>query len=208
MSKTSIPKMKKVRAYGEEFATAGDRALLSKFAKLHRKLPPGMHGRKRSFAKITGYGQQLREKQKARIFYHLTESQLRKYYVAGKKSQDSTDTLFLVALESRLDNVLYRAGFTDSHRAARQLASHAHFAINGQKVDVPSITLKVGDKITFRGKSKQLAETIKEMAKNNTPVGWLKVDAGTLTIEVLNVPKKEEIETPFNEKLIIEFYSR
>lgn len=200
--------MKKVRAYGEDFAAAGDRALLTKFAKLHRKLPPGMHGRKRSFAKITGYGQQLREKQKARIFYHLGEKQFKKYYTAGRKSKDSTDALFLIGLESRLDNILYRAGFTDSHRAARQLASHAHFAINGQKVDIPSIALKVGDKITFRGKSKQLAETIKELAKANTPVAWLKVDAGTLAIEVLNMPTKDEIETPFNEKLIIEFYSR
>lgn len=200
--------MRKVRAYGEEFAVAGDRGLTAKFAKLHRKLPPGMHGRKRSFAKTTGYGQQLIEKQKARVFYHLSEKQLYKYYVAGKQKEGSTDIAFLTGLETRLDNILYRAGLVDSHRAARQLASHAHFAINDRKVDVPSIRLKAGDKITFRGKSKLLAETLKETAKGNSPVGWLKVDGGTLAIDVVSLPTKDEIQTPFNEKLIIEFYSR
>lgn len=200
--------MRKVRAYGEDFAVAGDRAWTSKFAKLHRKLPPGSHGRKRAFAKSTGYGQQLAEKQKARTFYHLTEKQLRKYYVAGKRTADSTDVSFLVGLERRLDNVLYRAGLVDSHRAARQLASHTHFAVNGRKVDVPSFQVRAGDKITFRGKSKNLLETLKEFAKSNKPASWLKVSQDTLAIEVISLPTKEEIETPFNEKLIIEFYSR
>lgn len=200
--------MKRVRALGEEFAIAGDRSAAAKYTKLHRKQPPGLHGRKRIFAKLTGYGQQLKEKQKAKTFYNLSEKQFKKYYTLGKRQSASTDIALLTGLERRLDNVIYRAGFTDSHRQARQVVSHAHLRLNDKKVDIPSIQVKVGDVITFGSKSKSLREKLGEVAKGNKPANWLKVQPDKLTIEVISPPTREEIEVPFDEKLIIEFYSR
>ncbi len=184
-----------------------DRSTALKFVKSHRKQPPGQHGKKKSFGKITGYGLQLREKQKARIFYHLTEKQLRKYYAEAAKVHGSTDTALLAGLERRLDNVVYRAGLTNSHPQARQIVNHALFSLNGRKVSIPSMIVKPGDVITFRG-SKALKEKLVEISKNEKPVSWLKVNSDELSIEVVNLPSREEIEVPFNEKLIIEFYSR
>lgn len=202
------PKLKRVRRLGEEFAMAADRSTAAKYVKLHRKQPPGMHGKKAGFAKMTGYGTQLREKQKARAFYHLTERQLRGYYTKAGKKHGSTDVVLLVELESRLDNVVYRAGWTDSHSAARQLVSHAHLVVNGRKVDTPSFQVRPGDVVSFRGTSSALKTKIQEIANGNKPVSWLKVDPDKLTIEVTNLPTRQEIETPFDEKIIVEFYSR
>jgi small subunit ribosomal protein S4 len=206
--KTTGPKLKRVRALGEDFAMSGDRSLAAKYLKLNRKQPPGAHGKKRGFSKITGYGIQLKEKQKARTFYLLSEHQLRKYYDLASRQTISTDIALLSALERRLDNVLYRAGFTDSHAAARQLISHAHFSINGRKVNIPSYSVKAGDEIAFRGKSPKLADFVKDKVSGNHPVSWLKVDPAKLTISVVNLPARGEVEVPFNEQLIIEFYSR
>lgn len=200
--------MKRVRALGEDYAMAGDRSTATKYVKSHRKQPPGLHGKKRLFAKQTGYGQQLMEKQKARSFYNLSEKQFRKYYVLGKRQAVSTDVALLTGLERRMDNVIYRAGLTDSHREARQLVSHAQFQLNGKKVDVPSIQVKIGDIITFAGKSKALKDKLVELAKGNKPASWLKVNPEQLAIEIVSMPAREEIAIPFDEKLIIEFYSR
>lgn len=206
MATTIGPRMKKIRRLGEEFAMAGDRSTAAKYVKMHRKQPPGMHGKKAGFAKLTGYGQQLREKQKARAFYHLTEKQLRSYYTAASRKHGSTDTVLLVELERRLDNVLYRAGWADSHRAARQLVSHSHVTVNSRKIDVPSYQVKPGDKVAFAGKSNALKDKIQDTAKGNTAAAWLKT--GDLNIEVVNLPTRGEVEVPFNEKIIVEFYSR
>ncbi len=206
---TSIgPKMKKIRRLGEDFAMAGDRSTAARYVKMHRKQPPGMHGKRAGFAKLTGYGQQLREKQKARVFYHLTEKQLRGYYETASRKKGSTDVELLVELERRLDNVVYRAGWTDSHRSARQLVSHGHLHINGRSINVPSMQVKVGDKISFTSGSSALKAKLQEAGKGNQPASWLKVNGEALTIEVTNLPTRDEIEVPFNEKIIVEFYSR
>ena len=193
---------------GEEFAMAGDRSSAAKYVKLHRKQPPGMHGKKAGFAKLTGYGQQLREKQKARAFYNLTEKQLRRYYGKANSQHGSTDVALLVELERRLDNVIYRAGWANSHPAARQLVSHAHLTVNGRKVDTPSFQVKSGDEITFASNRPALQDGVKELSKANQSASWLKVDPDKLTIQVINLPVRGEIEAPFNEKVIVEFYSR
>ena len=200
--------MKAVRALGEEFAMQGDRALAAKYAKLHRKQPPGQHGKKKAFAKITGYNLQLREKQKAKLFYQITEKDLRRYYANATKVHGSTNVVLLTGLERRLDNVVYRAGLANSHRAARQFVSHGHFQLNGKKANVPSMQVKAGDVITYKGRSAKLQDIASETAIGNQPVSWLSVDPKTLQIEVKTLPVREEIEVPFNEKLIIEFYSR
>jgi len=208
MATTIGPRMKRIRRLGEDFAMGGDRSTAAKYVKLHRKQPPGMHSKKSGFAKLTSYAQQLREKQKARAFYHLTEKQLRSYYTKASRQRSSTDTALLVELERRLDNVVYRAGWTDSHRAARQLVSHAHLTVNGRKVDTPSFQIKPNDNIAFAGNRPALKSTIQEIAKGNQPVSWLKVDSNALTIQILALPVRDEIESPFNEKVIVEFYSR
>ena len=206
---TSIgPKMKRIRRLGEDFAMAGDRSTAARYVKLHRKQPPGMHGKRAGFAKLTGYGQQLREKQKARVFYNLTEKQLRHYYTAASQQKGSTDVGLLVELERRLDNVVYRAGWTDSHRSARQLVSHGHLKVNGKAVDVPSFQIRYGDEVIFSGKSSIQKTTLQETAKGNQPTSWLKVDNSKLTIQITNLPTRDEIEVPFSEKIIVEFYSR
>lgn len=202
------PRLKRVRRLGEEFAMAGDRSSAAKYVKLHRKQPPGMHGKKAGFAKLTGYAQQLREKQKAKAFYSLSEKQLRGYYNKASHQVGSTDVALLVQLERRLDNVVYRAGWTNSHPAARQLVSHAHLTVNGRKVDTPSFQVKPGDVILLASGKPALKTHIQETAKSNQPVSWLKSDTDKLTIEVINLPTRDEIETPFNEKVIVEFYSR
>jgi small subunit ribosomal protein S4 len=208
MATTIGPKMKRVRRLGEEFAMAGNRSTAAKYVKLHRKQPPGMHGKKAGFAKLTSYGQQLREKQKARAFYHLTAKQLRSYYTAAGRQHGSTDTILLVELERRLDNVVYRAGWTDSHRSARQLVSHGHLTANGRKIDVPSYQVRTGDVIAFSSNSSALKTKIQDVAKGNSVPSWLKTDPDKLTIEIVNLPVRDEIEVPFNEKIIVEFYSR
>ena len=208
MNRSATPTMKRVRRLGEEFAMMADRSAAAKYVKLHRKQPPGAHGKKRAFARATSYGLQLLEKQKARAFYQLTERQLRKYYTESRRQTSSSDVALLVGLETRLDNVIYRAGLVDSHPAARQLVGHGHFRLNDRRVDIPSIQVRPGDVIRFAGRSDAIKQILQETAKANKPTDWLKVDAAALTVSVISQPTRDEIEVPFNEKLIIEFYSR
>jgi len=207
MSRYTGPKMRKVRRFGEEFALAADRSTAVKFVKNHHQQPPGMHGSTRVFKKHTGYGLQLQEKQKARIFYHIMEKQLRRYYeAAGRQSGSASDNLLQI-LESRLDNVIYRAGFANSHPQARQFIAHQQFTVNNQRVSIPSILVKSGDIIQFVGQQK-LREIISSLLANNNSASWLKTDPEKLQITITDLPTRSEIEVPFNEQLIIEFYSR
>lgn len=207
MSRYTGPKMRKVRRFGEQFAMSADRTTAAKFVKNHHKQPPGMHGATHMFKKHTGYGLQLSEKQKARIFYHINEKPLRVYYAEAIRQTGSASDNLLRILESRLDNVLYRAGLANSHPQARQFIAHKQFAVNGRTVSVPSLLVKSGDVITFVGTSK-LKDIITDIATNNNPVSWLKVDSTQLTVTVIDLPTRQEIEVPFVEQLIIEFYSR
>lgn len=186
---------------------AADRSAAAKYVKSHHKQPPGMHGATRTFKKHTGYGLQLQEKQKARIFYHITEKQLRRCYEsAGRQTGSASDNLLRI-LESRLDNVIYRAGFANSHPQARQWVAHQQFTVNGRKVSIPSLLVKAGDVIEFIGSSK-LKDIASNLADGNSAVSWLQVDPKGLKITVVALPIRTEIEVPFTEQLIIEFYSR
>ena len=208
MGRYTGPKLRKVRRFGEDFALFTDRSTAAKFIKSQRKQPPGAHGSTQFFRKYTGYGLQLREKQKAKIFYHISESQMRRYYgMASRRAGSASDNLMQV-LESRLDNVVYRAGWANSHPQARQWIAHGQFSVNGRRVTTPSILVKPGDKVELTGKSSRLRETVGAYAAANKPVSWLKVDGGKLTIEVKDLPAREEIDLPINESLVIEFYSR
>jgi len=187
---------------------AADRSLSRKFAKSQRKQPPGAHGHTMGFRKYTGYGLQLREKQKARVLYHISESQMRRYYDMASRRAGSASENFLQILESRLDNVIYRAGFADSHPQARQFVAHRQFAVNGRKVGVPSRLVKPGDTIDFVSKSSHLKDVISSLAKEHKSPDWLKVDKSKLQITVNSLPVRSEIDLPVDETLIIEFYSR
>lgn len=208
MGRYTGPKLRKVRRFGEDFALAADRSTARKFVKSHRKQPPGAHGSAQVFRKYAGYSLQLREKQKARVFYHINEGQMRRYYnMAARRSGSASENLMQI-LESRLDNVIYRAGFTDSHPQSRQWVSHRLFSLNGRRVSVPSILVKAGDKIELVSQSTKLKELMTANAAENKPALWLKVDPKQIGIEVKNLPTREEIEFPIDESLIIEFYSR
>lgn len=173
---------------------------------------PGQHGSSRQ-GKKSLYSLQLREKQKVRRLYGLVEKQFSRLMAeAGRKKEGLAGENLLQLLELRLDNAVYRAGFAVSRRASRQLVSHGHFLLNDSRVDIPSIRLKPGDKVTVRPKSTKsdYFASIKDIQANSVqgPLGWIKSDINKLAIEVTGLPSREEAEPDINEQLIVEFYSR
>jgi small subunit ribosomal protein S4 len=174
-----------------------------------RNFAPGQHGKDRK-AKIVGYGLQLREKQKAKRIYFTLEGQFRNYFEKAARTQGVTGELLLQQLERRLDNVVYRLGFAQSRRQARQLVRHGHVAVNGRKVNIPSYEVSAGQEISIRENSKKLAvlEMAKEYASHGTLPNWLEVNRDAYTARVLSLPKREDIQLPVNEQLIVELYSK
>jgi small subunit ribosomal protein S4 len=173
---------------------------------------PGQHAHGRQ-GKQSLYATQLREKQKVRRCYGLLEKQFARLMdEASRRKEGLAGENLLQMLELRLDNAVYRAGFATSRRAARQLVSHGHFMLGDNRIDIPSIRLKPGDKITVRPKSTKSGyfSEIDDVVKNSVqgPLSWLKSDAKKLTIEVTGLPKREEAEPDINEQLIVEYYSR
>lgn len=172
---------------------------------------PGQHAHGRQ-GKPSLYLTQLREKQKVRRTYGLLERQFAKLMNEATRRPGLAGENLLQLLEQRLDNAVYRAGLATSRRAARQLVSHGHFMLNGRRVDIPSIRVKAGDKITVRAKSTKSAyfTHIDDVVNNvsQTPLSWLKADSKKLTIDITGLPKREEAEPDINEQLIVEYYSR
>ena len=174
-----------------------------------RNFAPGQHGKDRK-AKIVGYGLQLREKQKAKRMYFTQEGQFRSYYERAQRSKGVTGELLLQQLERRLDNVVYRLGFAVARRQARQLVRHGHVTVNGRKLDIPSYQVNAGDEIAIRERSNKLVvvEGAKEFASHQTAPGWLEIDRDAYKGRVLALPKREDINLPINEQLIVELYSK
>ncbi len=174
-----------------------------------RGFPPGQHGGK-GYPRISEYGKQLQEKQKAKFIYGLLERQFSNYMEkANQKAGDTSEHLFRL-LETRLDNTVYRAGLTKTRQQARQLVNHAHFLVNGKKVNIPSYQVKVGDVIALRDKSKKM-KVFKEAAeafKNREQVSWVVADINEFSAKVTDMPKATDMTGEFNPKLVIEFYSR
>jgi len=172
---------------------------------------PGEHGGGRQ-QKPSGYALQLREKQKVRRLYGLLEKQFSNLMKEATRIPGQTGYILLQLLERRLDNVVYRAGFATSRRAARQLVGHGHFMLNGKRVDIPSIRVSEGDEIVVREKSskneyfKDLADI--SSASNQPSLGWLVSDAKKQSIKITGTPTREESESDINEQLIVEYYSR
>jgi len=174
-----------------------------------RNFAPGQHGRDRK-AKIVGDGLQLREKQKARRIYFTLEGQFRAYYEKAARTPGVTGELLLQQLERRLDNVTFRLGFASSRRQARQLVRHGHIEVNGRKVNIPSFQIGVGDEIKIRPNSTKLTlvESSREFASHQPAPTWLTIDPNNLSGKVLSLPKREDINLPVNEQLIVELYSK
>ena len=174
-----------------------------------RNFAPGQHGRDRK-VKIVGYGLQLREKQKAKRIYFTLESQFRAYYEKANRSAGVTGEILLQQLERRLDNVAYRLGFASSRRQSRQIVRHGHVEVNGRKVNIPSFQVSVGDEIKIREGSKKLTvlESSTEFASHQQSPQWLAVDHKNLSGKVLALPKREDVNLPVNEQLIVELYSK
>ncbi len=174
-----------------------------------RNFAPGQHGRDRK-AKIVGYGLQLREKQKAKRIYFTQEGQFRNYFEKAARTKGVTGEVLLQQLERRLDNIVFRMGFAVARRQARQLVRHGHVAVNGRKVNIPSFQVNVGDEITIRENSKKLPilEAAKEFASHQPVPSWLEINRDNFSGRLLALPKREDINLPVNEQLIVELYSK
>jgi len=196
------------RREGQKLFLKGDRCYSDKCAVARRSFAPGQHGKNRK--KLSEYGLQLREKQKARRYYGVLESQFRGYFDMAEKKPGITGENLLQILESRLDNVVYRLGFAMSRPEARQLVRHGHFTVNGKKVNIPSYLVKEGDVIALKDKSKN-SEKIKSIldANANKPIPkWLDLDRNINQAKVVNLPARDEIDFDIQEHLIVELYSK
>ena len=196
------------RREGKKLFLKGERCYTGKCAVDRRSYAPGQHGQNRK--KTSEYGMQLRAKQTAKRYYGIQESQFHKYFLMAERRQGVSGENLLRICESRLDNVVYLLGWASSRAEARQLVVHAHYRVNGRKVDVPSYLLKAGDVITIKDKSRD-SEKIKAVLEENAsrPVpAWLDKNAETLSATVVKLPDREEIAVPVEEHLIVEFYSK
>ena len=194
------------RREGQKLFLKGERCYSTKCALEKRNYAPGQHGQSRK--KMSEYGLQLREKQKAKRFYGLLETQFRNLFDKAAKRKGMTGENLLIMLESRLDNVVFRMGFASSRKEARQLVNHGHFTVNGKKVDIPSFEVKAGDVIKVKEKSTS-SPKFKEIKEMTISVpSWITVDVDKLEGKVVALPNREDIDTPIEEHLIVELYSK
>ena len=205
MAKSNVPKGKLVRKFGENiFGNPKYDNLLNK-----KPYTPGQHGPTRR-RRLSNYGIQLREKQKIKSMYGVLERQFRNYFHKAEKMTGETGTNLLQLLECRLDNVVYRLGLASTRSQARQLVSHAHFLLNNQKCNYPSATVKPGDIIQVRNKSKKIEFIMESMKriKGDIELPWLELDKAKMTGTFLAVPERDEMALTVNEQLVVELYSK
>ena len=208
MAKYTEAKCRICRREGCKLFLKGDRCFTGKCAFDRRPLAPGQHGRARK--KVSEYATQLREKQKTRRTYGLLERQFHSYFTKADMQKGVTGTNLLVLLECRRDNVVYRLGFANSRNQARQLVRHGLFTLNGHKVNIPSIQLRVGDSVEIPEKNRQVkifADAQETIGRRGTP-NWLEADYDAFKGTVKAMPQREDIRTEVNEQLIVELYSK
>ena len=195
------------RREGQKLYLKGDKCFTDKCTIIKRNYAPGQHGQSRK--KLSEYGVQLREKQKVRRYYGISEKQMRKYFDMADNTPGITGDNLLRLLELRLDNVVYRLGLASSRAEARQLVTHGHFTVNGVKVDVPSYLTSTGDVIEVKERSKKSAK-IKELAENHqgSILPWLQIDIEQLKGTLVAEPTRADIDLPIAEHLIVELYSK
>lgn len=192
----------------EKLFLKGSRCYTDKCALTRRQSAPGQHGKKSG--KLSEYGVQLREKQKVKRIYGVLESQFRKYFDTAERKSGITGENLISQLESRLDNVVYRLGFANSRKEARQLVRHNHFTVDGKKVNIPSYLLKPGQEIKVRDTSKKSVKFTEIIENNSSKIApeFLSVDFENMTGKFLSVPTKNDIEIPIEDHLIVELYSK
>ena len=208
MARYTGPACKLCRREGKKLYLKGERCTSGKCALERRNTAPGQHGAAKK--KMGEYGIQLREKQATRRYYGVLEKQFKNYYEEAARKEGMTGENLLILLERRLDNTVFRMGLAESHREARQLVLHAHFTLNGKKVNIPSILVKPGDVISVKESSRDSAKikALAEALESKTAPKWLDVDKTNLTAKVVSFPAREDIDFDFNEQLIVELYSK
>ncbi len=209
MAKYTGPACRLCRREGVKLFLKSDRCYTNKCAMERRAYAPGQHGQGRQ-RKLSEYGLQLREKQKARRIYGILEGQFHKYYVEANRRKGVTGEILLQLIEMRLDNIVFRLGFAGSRKEARQLVRHSHFLVNGKKVNIPSYQVSPGSTVEVKDKSKKSPKfaEIKEAAATRGIPEWLESNVDNLSGKVIRVPDRAEIDIPVEEHLIVELYSR
>ena len=206
MARYTGPSCKLCRREGTKLYLKGERCLSDKCAFNRRTAAPGQHGAAKK--KLTEYGMQLREKQKAKRYYGVLEKQFHSYYEKADNQEGIAGENLLRLLERRLDNVVYRMGLAASHKEARQLVLHGHFTLNGHKANIPSILVKVGDVVAVKETdSSKIKELVEAMGEKISPK-WLEIDKNAGVAKVVAMPERDDIDFEFNEQLLIELYSK
>lgn len=208
MARYTGPVCRLCRREGEKLFLKGDRCYSNKCAMERRSGPPGVHWRSRG--RFSEFRLQLREKQKVKRMYGMAEKQFRSVFVEADRRKGVTGENLLQLLEGRLDNLVYRSGFSSSRSEARQLVRHGHVCVNGKRVDIPSYLVKPGDVISIREKSRGMArvnESLEAVEGRSVPE-WLNLEKGAFQVTVKALPAREQIGHPINEHLIVELYSR
>jgi small subunit ribosomal protein S4 len=206
MSRYTDANCKLCRREGQKLFLKGERCYSTKCALEKRNYAPGQHGQARK--KQSDYGNQLREKQKAKRFYGVQETQFRNMFDKAAKKSGKTGDNLLIMLETRLDNAVFRLGFAASRKEARQLVTHGHFTINGKKANIPSMEVKAGDVIAVKSRSQQSPKFKEIRDMQITVPQWMDVDVNKLEGKILALPTREQIDTPIAEHLIVELYSK
>lgn len=197
------------RREGQKLFLKGDRCYTDKCSLERRAYAPGMHGNGRN-KKLSEYGLQLREKQKAKFIYGVLEKQFRGYFKRAKSMEGQTGENLMTILETRLDNVVFRLGFARTRKEARQMVTHGHICVNGRRVDIPSFRVRPGELVSVAPKAKELL-VVKSALVSNERVqvpAWLEIDIEKLQGSVLSLPTRDQIDLDINEQLIVELYSK
>ena len=211
MARYRDAKCRLCRREGMKLFLKGDRCFKDTCAIEKRNFAPGQHGKDRRPKALVGYGLQLREKQKVRRIYGVLERQFANYFGKAEKKKGITGETLLFTLERRLDNVVCRLGFATSRDQARQLVNHGNVLINGKKADIPSMAVSAGDVITLREKTRkvqQIQDSAATVGGRGGVPAWLQLDATNLKGTVVALPKREDVQMPIDEQLIVELYSK
>jgi len=208
MARYRGPVEKLERRLNADLGLKGERRLNGKSALEKRPFAPGQHGARRG--KISEYGMQLQEKQKAKIIYGVSEKQFRKYFKEAARREGNTGANLITLIEQRLDNVVYRMGFASTRRFSRQFVNHGHILVDGKRVDIPSYRVKPGQKIEVREASKKNVQIVRAMELTNQTglAPWVDIDAEKVFGIYTRLPEREEVVIPVEERLIVELYSK
>lgn len=206
MGKHTGPSCRQCRREGERLMLKGERCNSQKCSLAKRNTPPGMHGA--ITKKMSDYAIRLREKQKLRRIYGISEKQLRAYFDSARKSPGVTGNLMLQFLERRMDNVIFKLGLAASRKQARQLVKHAHFLVNGKRVDIPSYPIKPKDIVSIKERSQKTLDAAIQKTKEARFPSWISFNPDKKEGVVVSLPTREDIEYPISEQLIVEFYAR